>query len=772
MNNERLLKLTISALLHDIGKIIYRQGEDTRKHSLSGYDYLKDRIGLKDEEVLNGVLYHHADMLKKAALEEDDLAYIVYVADNIASAADRRPSEDFETGFDIHTPLKPVFDHLNKNDGNFYYSPYILNETAGINYPEKDKQRFSKSDYDRIMRDISDHLKGIEWNGSYVQSLLEVLEVNLSYIPSATSKQEVPDISLFDHMKMTAAYSGCIFQYLVEKGISNYKEVLFLNAKDFYHENVFLLASMDISGIQDFIYTITTKNALRMLRARSFYLEIVMEHLIDTLLEMVGLGRANLIYSGGGHCYLLLPNTENTKNIFDAFISEVNQWMLDMFGIALYVAGGYAECSSMSLRNEPEGSYGQIFKDASAMISKQKLHRYRAEDIIKLNRKEHIDYSRECRVCHRLGRLDEEDHCMMCGYMKKLSANVLYADFFMISKEEAEGVPLPFGSRLIAGDKRLVRELQEKDDTLRIYGKNGRFTGKNISTKLWLGSYTTGETFEELADKSQGISRIGVLRADVDNLGRAFVEGFNNPENNNRYVSLSRTATLSRQLSLFFKYYINTILQVPGYRVFSSGNEAPRNAAIVYSGGDDLFVVGAWDDVVEIGLDLKKRFERYTEGTLSLSAGIGLYSPSYPVQVIADEVGRMEEQAKKDPGKSAITCFDGNTYKWDVFETKVLQEKYAIISSFFQASEELGKNFLYNILSLIRKQEERINFARFIYLMSRMEPGQEVKQQQKDSYQEFSKAMIQWIQTAEDRKQMETAIIMYVYHIREKEEKA
>ena len=132
----------------------------------------------------------------------------------------------------------------------------------------------------------------------------------------------------------------------------------------------------------------------------------------------------------------------------------------------------------------------------------------------------------------------------------------------------------------------------------------------------------------------------------------------------------------------------------------------------------------------------------------------------------------MEEQAKKDPGKSAITCFDGNIFKWDVFETKVLQEKYAIISRFFQASEELGKNFLYNILSLIRKQEERINFARFIYLMSRMEPGQEAKQQQKDSYQEFSKAMIQWIQTAEDRKQMETAIIMYVYHIREKEEKA
>ena len=60
---------------------------------------------------------------------------------------------------------------------------------------------------------------------------------------------------------------------------------------------------MDISGIQDFIYTINNKGALKGLRARSFYLEIMMEHLIDELLEKVELSRANLIYSGGGHAY-------------------------------------------------------------------------------------------------------------------------------------------------------------------------------------------------------------------------------------------------------------------------------------------------------------------------------------------------------------------------------------------------------------------------------------------------------------------------------------
>ena len=47
----------------------------------------------------------------------------------------------------------------------------------------------------------------------------------------------------------------------------------------------FYCIQMDISGIQNFIYSIGDKGALKGLRARSFYLEIMMEHIIDELLE-------------------------------------------------------------------------------------------------------------------------------------------------------------------------------------------------------------------------------------------------------------------------------------------------------------------------------------------------------------------------------------------------------------------------------------------------------------------------------------------------------
>ena len=120
--------------------------------------------------------------------------------------------------------------------------------------------------------------------------------------------------------------ASCVEQYLQSQNETDYMELLFKNAKTSYDKEMFLLYSMDISGIQSFIYSISDKGALKGLRARSFYLEIMMEHVIDELLERLSLSRANLIYTGGGHCYILLPNTDEVLQILENMKKEVNQW--------------------------------------------------------------------------------------------------------------------------------------------------------------------------------------------------------------------------------------------------------------------------------------------------------------------------------------------------------------------------------------------------------------------------------------------------------------
>ena len=100
----------------------------------------------------------------------------------------------------------------------------------------------------------------------------------------------------------------------------------------------------------------------------------------------------------------------------------------------------------------------------------------------------------------------------------------------------------------------------------------------------------------------------------MDNLGQTFVAGFAG-----KYATLSRTAALSRQLSIFFKYYIRSILKNGEYHIDGEKKLTERNATIVYSGGDDVFIVGAWNEVIELSIDLQEKFKKYTQGTLSIS---------------------------------------------------------------------------------------------------------------------------------------------------------
>lgn len=789
---EEKIQLIIGGLLHDIGKVVYRQG-DGRKHSLSGWEFLRDGDLIKEKNILDAVKYHHGKELAIAGLTDSSFAYITYIADNIASAADRRKNESEDTGFEMTAPLESVFNILNGNDKKMYYHKGMLGDGKGINYPTETKEKFDEHFYLTVKQNLLENLRGIEWTDGYINSLLEILEANLSYVPSSTAKDEAADISLFDHVKLTAAVGSCIYDYLNEKGLKDYKNILFKEAVKFYDEKAFVLFAMDISGIQDFIYTIHSEGALKTLRAKSFYLEIVMEHIIDTLLERLELSRANLIYSGGGHCYILLPNTEKMREIVLETEAELNDWLMEQFDIALYVATGFCSCSANDLKNNPAGSYSQIFNEISNMISGKKSRRYSAEKIRKLNGKRHMDRSRECQVCKQVAKLNERKRCGMCAAIEQISKDILYANFFSIVREEEKDkdkLPLPFGYSMVTDNERSLKaRMQAGENYCRVYSKNKMVSGKYLATKLWVGDYTTGETFEQLARKSEGIERIGILRADVDKLGRTFISGFENEKNGDKYVTLSRTATLSRQLSLFFKYHINSILESPEYS-FSGKKKKERNVTIVYSGGDDLFIVGAWDDIVSLAVDIQQAFKKYTEGTLTLSAGIGIYQSGYPVHVSAVEVAELEEESKRLPDKNAITFLpDGvshqeydplkdkelkisdGTYPWNTFIEEVVAEKYATISEFFQLSEDKGKSFLYHLLELVRNQEERINLARFVYLLSRMEPGAKAKEAEKQLYRNFSRKMYQWRQSEKDCRQLKTAITLYAYTIRDKEEK-
>ena len=818
------------ALLHDIGKVCYRAMNKRINHSKLGGDFLEQYLKPNEEteRLLNCVRYHHRDYLQKAKLDKNDLAYIVYEADNIASGMDRRENEGEEKGFDPKLNLDSIFSVFYSDKeiqvANKY--PLIYKDiNKSFNYPRTDISLATNSNYEALLNKIKSHFITKDISQISINQLLQIIEEGFSYVPSSTNRAEVCDISLYVHSKITSAVASCMKLYFDEQQIQDYKKYCFNSgSKIFRNEKIYLLISGDISGIQDFIYTIPSKGALKTLRGRSLYIDLLLEEFIDEYLEQIGLSRANVLYSGGGHFYILAPNIEDTKKAIDKLQAKMNRWLMENIGINLYLAIGMAECSANNLMKSE--AQGNLFATVNKKLKDDKTIRYsKDEDFLEhiFNvEKEKDTAKKECNICHNLVdklwkyNSDEEIACEFCLNLYKLGQDILTQDLvFVISEEKIDG-----GIKIFGKDKDLYMYAVNIEDIdmfkgkiLRIYSKNNLLEN-DLAIRLYLADYSAKNendevmTFDDLAKSSckidKGIKRLGVLRLDVDDLGIAFSSGFvsdkDKIEDNLRYATLSRYADLSKDISMFFKVAINKIcagdltgcvdFEEKAFNIFGIAKAQKRKVNIIYAGGDDLFLVGAWDEVLEVAIDINRAFKQFTNGKLTLSAGMAMFSPTYPISKMAEIAGLLVQMSKNRKDKNSIALFGMETnlkangqleckhiYTWADFEMKVCKEKmnYLLARLSFDGDKfnklSVGKSLIYRLMDLIQlADEDKLNIARFAYVLARMQPKQDKDEQKRKVYEDFVSKMYQWINNNEDKKQLATALNLLVYYLRDKKE--
>lgn len=818
------------ALLHDIGKVCYRAMNKRINHSKLGGDFLEQYLKSNEEteRLLNCVRYHHKDYLQKAKLDKNDLAYIVYEADNIASGMDRRENEGEEKGFDPKLNLDSIFSVFYSDKkiqvANKY--PLIYKDiNKAFNYPQKDISLATNSNYEALLNKIKSHFITKDINQISINQLLQIIEEGFSYVPSSTNRAEVCDISLYVHSKITSAVASCMKLYFDEQQIQDYKKYCFNSgSKIFRNEKIYLLISGDISGIQDFIYTIPSKGALKTLRGRSLYIDLLLEEFIDEYLEQIGLSRANVLYSGGGHFYILAPNIEDTKKAIDKLQAKMNRWLMENIGINLYLAIGIAECSANNLMKSE--AQGNLFAIVNKKLKDDKTIRYsKDEDFLEYIfnvEKEEDTAKKECNICHNLVdklwkyNSDEEIACEFCLNLYKLGQDILTQDLvFVISEEKIDG-----GIKIFGKDKDLYMYAVNIEDIdmfkgkiLRIYSKNNLLEN-DLAIRLYLADYSAKNendevmTFDDLAKSSckidKGIKRLGVLRLDIDDLGIAFSSGFvsdkDKIEDNLRYATLSRYADLSKDISMFFKVAINKIcagdligcvdFEEKAFNIFGIAKAPKRKVNIIYAGGDDLFLVGAWDEVLEVAIDINRAFKQFTNGKLTLSAGMAMFSPTYLISKMAEIAGLLVQMSKNRKDKNSIALFGMETnlkangqleckhiYTWADFEMKVCKEKmnYLLARLSFDGDKfnklSVGKSLIYRLMDLIQlADEDKLNIARFAYVLARMQPKQDKDEQKRKVYEDFVSKMYQWINNNEDKKQLATSLNLLVYYLRDKKE--
>lgn len=657
-------------------------------------------------------------------------------------------------GADTAAALRPIFTRMNGYHPGWYHGGAL--QDGILRLPVSDSSAIPAPH--TLRQQMETALLQIAPTEENLELLLDTLEQYAAPIPAAD------DISEFDHRKMVAAIAACAAEYPGE-----------ISAE----EPMFLLYTADFSGIQKFIYTVSTANALKALRSRSFFLELTMEHYIDELLSACGLNRVNLLYSGGGHCYVLLPNTQAVIREVDGWNRRFNDWLCSHFGIHLYLADGYVACTANDLTNTPadKSPYKEMFRRVSSAVSKKKLKRYTPEQILTLNHPHRSDGLRECQVCGTESRLrtdsDGRSLCSWCSLFESLSGKLLSCQLFVVQQGTEGLFVLPGHS----GDRSVsfctmdeAGKLKRSETIVRVYGKNCIAHDLPHSIRLFFADYAAEQQMGLLAQESEGIRRIGVCRMDVDNLGQSFVAGFEQDcetaPDRQRYVTLMRTSAFSRQMSLFFKCYLNQVLS----GVFE--DKPALMVTVVYAGGDDVFLVGAWTDVIEASLRIRNAFHRYTCGALTLSAGIGLFQETHPIRLAATETADLEDEAKSLPGKDAISLFapeQNHVYHWPDFEKLVLEEKLGALKRFFsEAGQEYGNSFLYNVYELLCSANEypgkSMPLARLAYLLAKACPPEGSTAEK--LFKDLSEKIYHWALDPAQRCQLITAIQLYAYMTR------
>ncbi len=175
--------------------------------------------------------------------------------------------------------------------------------------------------------------------------------------------------------------------------------------------------------------------------------------------------------------------------------------------------------------------------------------------------------------------------------------------------------------------------------------------------------------------KQERFKRLAILRMDVDGLGTIFQEGFKVDG------SLTRYAALSRQMDWFFKGHLNEIWRTG---ITEDGQPYGEFTQILYSGGDDLFIVGKWDCVLDMAAKIRDAFKDYTchSPYFNISGGMVMVTPKFPVARAAKWCEEEEKKAKDHTLNSSANAKDsfslfGFPLKWDTeFKlVKILKDK-------------------------------------------------------------------------------------------------
>lgn len=477
-----------------------------------------------------------------------------------------------------------------------------------------------------------------------------------------------------------------------------------------------LFVGGDLSGIQKFLYNITSRHASVSLKGRSAFLSNYLRGVCNRI-EAIIVGHGGSydeLYCSGGKFYLITDNTHTVTKAIDECAKNVKEELWNEHKGQLGINISHVVYRELDGKFHVEGheddqntSSGVLWKYCNASFAREKNQKFM--DLILLHPNKFFGFKSK----NEDGTDNEDCQELIVGCEHKVCAltGIESPECRPLTKEdfEKEGLTLA--------------EFEEEKDTNNVSENAPVYLpsvikqiveGKKLSIK-----YKT-KSFEKYATTDDGIvkgikgdTNLGILRMDVDGMGKKFIIGF---------PTLDDYRAFSKKAKLFFEYYIGgkkygkedgigkgCILDEVAQQ---SGKKYRDFINVIYAGGDDLFVVGRWDLVIDFAkLIHQKTIEEFKNDgyidifdpekplrKISISGGIAIVKPKFPIAKAANMAGDAEEAAKQGK-KNAFNLF-GKNISWEKEFDYVegFKDKFVNYISKYNKDYGFSKSILHKIM--------------------------------------------------------------------------
>ena len=722
--------IALAGLLHDIGKFGQRAGLEKDEGNMQLYcpfrkdgGYFTHQHALFTGKIIDdlekaGVL-SKKDLAQKPFFEDDSfinatamhhkpdtlLQWIVAIADRVSSGFERETFTEYNQSDEkknyLQSRLVVPFGDFETSDNPYRYKLQPVNAKeiiSGKNMEiepktNEDAVKEYKKLYDAFLVDAKKIKKG-----NTLEKIDSLLEIYTTFIPSATAFGTKPNVSLYDHLKSTSAFATALYKYH-QKDIEQ-KNAIDINDEEEWKKRKFLVIAGDFFGIQKFIFSASVENnkaLAKTLRGKSAMVSLITELAALKIVQELGLASTSIIQNVAGKFMIIADNTQETISKLEKVKEIFTEWFLK------YTYG--------------ESGIGIVYTQASCYdFSHKKLHklqeiiRFKLEDVKSkkfdlTNLKtpiftHYLDEMKDRDICTscNIRPAVEEDLCKLCNTYKILGAKLANSknNRLYIYKSDDSSKELEIFGYNIAytyNDKpyEIVYDFSLADSEGNIFNGYPKRTFKAyIPTKLDENGIETPKTFEEIAKSATGKEALAVFKADIDNLGAIFIEKLPNSDKPN----FAKYNMVSRLINNFFTINLPFLLQ----------KEFP-NIYTVFAGGDDLFLIGVWNEIFQFSKKFKEEFHTYfiaEASKMSFSASITMVKPSTPVGFQARESEEQLDEAKKTKEKNTIRIFHNNIL-YPNFLT--LLEKSAFLKE-EKKRFALSTGFLYALIQLAHMKEE------------------------------------------------------------------